>query len=873
MQLNLRRRVRSQVRIDRVHVLEYRMPLLRPFGTSRGVTRAGTNFLVAVHGVRADGSRLVGIGEGQPRGRLTGDGLRGSWTFLVEACELIQGGRIGDSPEAALSSVRELMESCRSLASKRGSVERPYRGTLLGLEVALLDLSAQHLRLHLSQLLGERRTVVPVSSSTVSALSDVESMRAKVAAQVTRWPTTRLKGRGELEGDLDMLRIAAEEHRRAEVDKPLWIDVNGAMSPATASAFVEHIAREVRSGQLPRRLIVEQPVPKEDAAHLPVLQRTVDAALPDRAQHDVRIMADESLWDVDDLRRLNAAGGCRAINIKPPKAGGLLAALEIATEALAHDPDTAIYIGGMIGTSDITAWTLAALGRSMPKLDYMTTVPPGNVQARIADPLIEYGADRASLIPQAPELNGIGSRLAYEQVLPYITKHNWTPTVHVDTSLDGRRPNTYEVKYVRGFGKIGLDSHVLELEALRYGLSTARHSDRDFVAWDRDGSKLAFHWTKSIINARASAGISGDKQSTRLLLQRAGVPVPQGRTFPITSWEPALAYAGTIGYPVVLKPRTGTGGIGVVTGIENEEDLRWAIDELQSSRFAEGDFIVEQHIDGYAYRMFVLDGKVLSAVRYEHGSVVGDGSLTVGELILHKNQLRGKNPHLMGRLIVPGEAARFALQKHGLTFDSVPAQGQRVRLTLNPNFAQGGDSVELVSEFHPSLLDAVARGVNALPGLRFGGVDFLVVDHRQPLEGQPAAICEINAHPAPSSGDFPLYGQRAGVSRQLFERCAEEANLRLAAVQADELALRVAVHGEVHGVGYRQWLGERAERFGLRGWVMNAAGGVVEAHVEGSSEPVAALVSSAIRGSRRSRPNAVTAVPTEERAKKGFEIR
>src|SRR5690606_29812525 len=90
------------------------------------------------------------------------------------------------------------------------------------------------------------------------------------------------------------------------------------------------------------------------------------------------IVADESLWEADDLRSLQRLGGCGGINIKVAKAGGVLAAWDLAQEAARLDPEARIYLGGMLATSDITSWALKNLAMAVPRLDYFTTSPPSN---------------------------------------------------------------------------------------------------------------------------------------------------------------------------------------------------------------------------------------------------------------------------------------------------------------------------------------------------------------------------------------------------------------------------------------------------------------------------------------------------------------
>jgi acetyl-CoA carboxylase, biotin carboxylase subunit len=55
----------------------------------------------------------------------------------------------------------------------------------------------------------------------------------------------------------------------------------------------------------------------------------------------------------------------------------------------------------------------------------------------------------------------------------------------------------------------------------------------------------------------------GDKINARNLMERAGVPVAAGTREPVADLDAALAAAGQIGYPVMIKASAGGGGIGM----------------------------------------------------------------------------------------------------------------------------------------------------------------------------------------------------------------------------------------------------------------------------------------------------------------------
>ncbi|WP_317492668.1 ATP-grasp fold amidoligase family protein [Haloechinothrix sp. LS1_15] len=404
------------------------MPLKRAYGTARGVATAGNNFLVLISARSSDRS-ITGIGECQPRHKLTGDGDRKgdtAWEFLRAACSHLHHRRLrfGSADEAARE-VRTVMGELEKLAASHGTSEhgpRPFRGTLLGIEVALLDTVARTLALSIAELLGKQRDDIGISISTIS--SEATDIPAAVIRQ-ERYPMTRVKGLGDLERDWNLLETVTRANRSVERDKPLWMDINEALTVEDAVRFIDGLVERMSDGRLTRSVVLEGILPKAEFTRLAELQRHADtmvrAVAGTTGELDLRIMPDEGMWDADDLAELNKHGGCRALNIKAPKAGGLLASLDLARAAVRADPDIHICIGGMLGTSDVTAFALHNLARALPRVDYLTSVPPSNVEQRITRPLTRY-RERGSNIIAPQKGNGLGTRLVLEQVEPYVLR-------------------------------------------------------------------------------------------------------------------------------------------------------------------------------------------------------------------------------------------------------------------------------------------------------------------------------------------------------------------------------------------------------------------------------------------------------------------
>ncbi|MBV8407073.1 MAG: acylphosphatase [Alphaproteobacteria bacterium] len=77
------------------------------------------------------------------------------------------------------------------------------------------------------------------------------------------------------------------------------------------------------------------------------------------------------------------------------------------------------------------------------------------------------------------------------------------------------------------------------------------------------------------------------------------------------------------------------------------------------------------------------------------------------------------------------------------------------------------------------------------------------------------------------------------------------------------LQARLVVTGRVQGVGYRDWVMERAERLGLSGWVRNRIDGSVEAVIVGEDDAVGRMVEACRRGPPAARVDAVDVEPLD----------
>ena len=163
--------------------------------------------------------------------------------------------------------------------------------------------------------------------------------------------------------------------------------------------------------------------------------------------------------------------------------------------------------------------------------------------------------------------------------------------------------------------------------------------------------------------------------------------------------------------------------------------------------------IVQEHIDGYEFRVYVVGGKVAGAYKRPGAYVTGNGKDSVARLITDRNRRKQSNPMEAPR---PIELARVAmyLAQSGKTLDFVPVLGQQFRTGIT--ISQEGGAVTIGGrETVPEFIAREAIDACEAIGLPNAGVDVLVGDNK-------AYILECNARASILRHSFPEYGDSSG---------------------------------------------------------------------------------------------------------------
>ena len=816
--------------INEAQMLHYRVDSRTLTGNSVLTLNAIISFAVTDE----NGKIIRGRGEAQMRGPATGDSRQRSLNLVSSSLQELHGRSLD------FSSTTTARESIASVMSEIQVVELGTRSDETGAEG---ESESSNETREVSRTLPRR---------SAGALFGIESALVNLAAQVLGVPESEiLAGAPTDEHDVELypmvlpVSLTSEEARGQILQEPafadpeamVWIDFGKRLTRAGTVRWIRGLLRNTDFRESNQKVYLFRPLKKGLEDQYPALMDEVEGALT-QLFHDRVVVVGDVFSENFDVPSSLYQRKSFAVAVRPTAIGGMFPTLDVIRPVLDHGGLDVFLIDNSSGTA-VARSLLVQLAKAHPSIKGVVS-PSFNGMDRDSDEALELTSEFWDAIIQNPtaKIENTGE----------IFRHR----------LD-EVPNYFEEeRYLGPVGPKGAKMRLLQKAALLAGFDTYQYSKAAFSIEDQAGNSLAFLSSATPLNSAVAKAICNHKETTRFILARNGVPVPQGRSFPNGAYDSARRYAAQLGYPVVVKPAMGTQGIGVVAGIRNEEELDLAFYNYASSRLSDQGFIVEKHLYGEEYRILVIGDKVVAAVRREAASVVGDGLHTVAELIIRKNRFRRTNPQLGSSPITYTPDTVHMLEEQDLTMASVPEANRKVLLSSSSNISQGGDSRELTDLLHPSVIEVSIAAVKAVPGLNYCGVDFLLEDPSQPVDQQSAGILELNAQAATGTAVYPLIGTPRPVLETVIDQCVKMYDLDVAPPpNPEKLSLQLKIRGRVTGVGYRNWFVKWAREFGVVGHITNVSRRAVEVKMSGPALAVAALSAAAVTGPPKAKPTSV----------------
>lgn len=277
----------------------------------------------------------------------------------------------------------------------------------------------------------------------------------------------------------------------------------------------------------------------------------------------------------------------------------------------------------------------------------------------------------------------------------------------------------------------------------------------------KNGRKRYFRFSNIDLNTLGSSEIAKDKDFANFFMKKMGYPAIGGKTFfsnelckemkSQNDIHAAYKYAQKLIFPVIVKPNSGSQGIGVCKAFNKQEFYRAMRYIFTRDRVA----LVQKAIEGKDYRIVVLDNKVISAYQRTALNVIGDGKSTVQQLLNKKQSLFIKN----GRDTKINQKDFRIIQKlkrQNLSMKIIIEKGRQVFLLDNANLSSGGDPTDVTEHISPGF-KKMAINLTRDMGLRFCGVDILIAGDIKDAP-QTYHILEVNS--APGLDHYVLSGKK-----------------------------------------------------------------------------------------------------------------
>ena len=360
------------MKIERIELLEIRMPLVHFFETSFGRT---TDRRIVLLRIRAEG--LEGWGE-----VTCGEMPFYSYETPGTAWHVLRDFLIPWALEKSWNSPADLAERFRPV--------RGHNMAKAALENALWDIAAQSQSIPLAELLGGTREEIPCGVS-IGIQNSPEELLEKIRTEVAAG-YQRIKVKIRPGWDVEIL----ESIRKEYPDIRLMADAN--------SAYTLNDIAHLKLLDRFDLMMIEQPLGWDDIVDHARLQRELKTP----------ICLDESIHTADDARKAIELGACKIINIKLGRVGGHSSARKLHDVCLAQN--IPVWCGGMLESGIGRAHNIA-----------MSTLPgfvlPGDVSASrrywsqdIVDPEVAVSPRGTIEVPRKPGLGYVPNLERIEKV-------------------------------------------------------------------------------------------------------------------------------------------------------------------------------------------------------------------------------------------------------------------------------------------------------------------------------------------------------------------------------------------------------------------------------------------------------------------------
>jgi cyanophycin synthetase len=311
-----------------------------------------------------------------------------------------------------------------------------------------------------------------------------------------------------------------------------------------------------------------------------------------------------------------------------------------------------------------------------------------------------------------------------------------------------------KMREIREDTRLGPSTGSIVDEAISRDIPWIRLNNQSLVQLGYGKNQVRFRATMTEKTSSIAVDIASNKDETKRMLQEQAIPVAKGIT--ISSAAGVDEAIKSVGFPLVFKPLDGNHGRGISINIKTKED---AVAAYEHAAKISRRVVVERFVQGYDFRVLVIDNKMVAAALRDPAHVMGDGESTIQQLIDLENTdpRRGYGHENVLTLIAVDRDTLDLLEKKGYTLETVPSKGEKVFVKSTANLSTGGTSIDVTDHVHPQNVFICER-ISKIIGLDICGIDIMAQNLTEPLTETGGVILEVNAAPgfrmhiAPSEG-------------------------------------------------------------------------------------------------------------------------
>lgn len=347
---------------------------------------------------------------------------------------------------------------------------------------------------------------------------------------------------------------------------------------------------------------------------------------------------------------------------------------------------------------------------------------------------------------------------------------------YIDYHLNIAKKHLQKVKnsplYFKGNNDLELSTKIILKDSIKLGLlyEVVDQAENFIKLTNPQNKKVEYikEATKTSLDNYSSVLVMENKHMTKTVLANHDINVPSGVS--VSSLESGLTLIkqNFSQYKLVVKPNNTNFGLGISI-LDANADTESYQKALTLAFKHDSTVLIERFIQGLEYRFLVVDQKVVAVLHRTSANVVGDGKLTISELIKKKNldPRRDKGYKTPLEIIEVDQIVIEYLKANNMDLNYIPKDNEQVLLRANSNISTGGDSLDYTDLMHPSYLEIAKRAAEVL-NVSISGVDMIIEDYNLEAMHDNYSILEMNFNPAIHIHNYPYLGLNRNVGERII---------------------------------------------------------------------------------------------------------